>query len=138
MFLGLLVGLAVNSLEIIMSHVGPQISAGKLDNGSPVLLSMLMISMLLLNIPGLGVALADKFIEGGGDIEFQKKISKFVMDVAKKAAAAALGAITSGATQPITEGLEKYEKTREIADSIKQKANAINNKLNEIAGYNDD
>lgn len=138
MFLGLLVGLAVNSLEIIMSHVGPLISAGKLDNGSPVLLSMLMISMLLLNIPGLGVALADKFIEGGGDIEFQKKISKFVIDVGKKAAAAALGAITSGATQPITEGLEKYEKTREIADSIKQKANAINNKLNEIAGYNDD
>ncbi len=138
LFLGLLVALAVGSLELIMASVGPHISAGALNNGSPILLAMLMISFLLLNIPGLGVALADKFIEGGGDSEFQKKISKFVMDMGKKAGAAIMSAITSGASKAVTDSLEKYEKTRELADSIKQKANAINDKLNEIAGYNDD
>ena len=138
LFLGLLIALATRSLDIIMGNIGPKISAGTLENGDPVLLSMLMISLLVLNIPGLGVALADKFVEGGGSILFQKKISKFVIDTAKKAGAAIINAVTSGATSAITESLEKYETTREILDSAKQKANAINNKLNEIAGYNDD
>ncbi|MBQ8750921.1 MAG: hypothetical protein IJZ30_04730 [Alphaproteobacteria bacterium] len=138
LFLGLLVGLSVNSLETIMVHVGHLITVGKLDNGNPVLLSIFMISLLLLNLPGLGVALADKFIEGGGDIDFQKKISKFVIDMAKKSVAAIASAITSGASKAVTDGLEKYEKTRDMADTVKQKANAISNKLNEIAGYNDD
>lgn len=138
LFLGLLVGISVSALQIVMQSIGSGITIGALDNGGPILLSMLMISLLLLNIPGLGVALADKFIEGGGDIEFQKKISKFVIDMAKKSAAAVVGIVTSGASKALTDGLQKYEKTREMADSVKQKANAISEKLNKIAGYNDD
>ena len=93
---------------------------------------------MLLNIPGLGVTLADKFVGGGGDLDFQKKISKFVMRAAKKIAATVLSAITEEATQSLTDALEKYDFYRDKIDTIKQVKTNITDKLNKIAGYNDD
>jgi hypothetical protein len=97
-----------------------------------------MISMLLLNIPGLGVAIADKFVGGGGDMEFQKKVSKFVEKAAKQLRDKALSSLTYGVSSAITTPLEKYEATREKADSIKQTANKVQSKLDSLAGYDDD
>ena len=99
---------------------------------------MLMISLLLINIPGLGVVLADKLVGGGGDLNFQKKISKFVINSAKAAGAAVIASLTEGATSSLTTALEKYERTREFVDTIKQVKNKVSSKLNDIAGYNDD
>ena len=138
LFIGVLVGLSVNALEIIMGSIGPTIKPGIFESVSPGLMAMFMISLLLLNIPGLGVALADKFIGGGGGLEFQKKISRFVVDTSKKAGAAALAYITGGASSALTSTLEKYETTRSAADSVRQAATKLNDKLNSLAGYNDE
>ena len=138
LFIGLLVSLSVNALELIINSIGPQITFASLSGTGEQLLSLLMISMLLLNIPGLGVAIADKFVGGGGDMEFQKKISKFVVNSAKQLAHKALSSLTYGATAAITEPLEKYEQTREKADTIKQTANKVQSKLDSLAGYDDD
>jgi len=97
-----------------------------------------MISMLLLNIPGLGVGIADKFVGGGGDMEFQKKISKFVENTGKKIRDKALSSLTYGLSSAITTPLEKYEQTREKVDTIKQTASKIQSRLDSLAGYDDD
>ena len=138
LFIGFLVGLAIMSLEQMMKHIGTQINAENMEGLGPILMAMLMVSMLLINIPGLGVVLADKFVGGGGDMNFQKKISKFVVNAAKKMGAAVLAALTDGASNSITSSMEKYEKTRDILDTMKQVKNKVSSKLNDIAGYNDD
>ncbi len=140
MFLGVLVSISVGALEYILrtfSNNGDFKEENLIGQG-PILLSLLLISTLLINIPGMGVALADKFIGGGGGLEFQKQVSKFVINSAKRAGAAILGGITAGATKTITTTLEKYEASREALDSIKQVKGKINNKLDKLAGYNDD
>ncbi|MBR5154571.1 MAG: hypothetical protein IKW58_02485 [Alphaproteobacteria bacterium] len=138
LFIGLLVGLAVNALEIIIGSIGPTLEEGKLDSFAPELMAMLMISLLLFSIPGLGVKLADTFIGGGGGPDFHKKISRFIIDSSKKAGAAVLAYISGGATSTITSALDKYEKTRSAADSVRQTAHKLNEKLNSLAGYNDE
>lgn len=140
LFLGILVSLSVGSLEYILETFAQNdaFTEANLVGQGPVLLSLLLIATLLINIPGLGVALANKFIGGGNGLEFQKQVSKFVVNTAKRAGAAILGGITAGATKTITTTLEKYEGTREALDSIKQVKNKVNDKLNTMAGYNDD
>ena len=140
LFLGILVSLSVGSLEYILETFAQNdaFTEANLVGQGPVLLSLLLIATLLINIPGMGVALADKFIGGGRGLEFQKQVSKFVVNTAKRAGAAILGGITAGATKTITTTLEKYEGTREALDSIKQVKNKVNDKLNTMAGYNDD
>ena len=138
LFIGLLVCLAVNSLEIIMVNIGPQLNNDELKTPGPLLMGMFMISLLLFNIPALGVSLADKFIGGGAGDEFQKKVSRFVVNLAKKAAMAAVAYFTGGISSGATAVLQKYEKSREALDDIKQTTGKIKDKLNSLAGYNDD
>ena len=138
LFLGLLVVIAVSALESIVGTIGHLFKEMYIEGMGPLLLSILFISFIFVNIPGMGVALADKFIGGGGGDEFQKKITKFVIQTAKKAASAALGAVTSNASKAITSTLEKYEASREALDTAKQVHNKISSKLNSLAGYNDD
>ena len=141
LFLGFLVALATGGIERIMNNLSPNIQsnpeAAFEGLGSP-LLSMFLIATLLVNIPALAVALADKFIGGGNGLEFQKMVSKFVMNTVKKFAAAALASVSGGATKTFTNVAEKYETTREISDNIRQKKNATNSILNSLAGTNDD
>ena len=80
--------------------------------------------------------MADKFVEGGGSTEAMKKISKFVIDLAKKVGYAVLSYVSQGATQEVTDALQEYERIREIHDTAKQKLSQISDKLNDIAGYN--
>ena len=138
LFIGLLVSLSVNALETIMNNIGPKITFASISGTGELLLALLMISMLLLNIPGLGVGIADKFVGGGGDMEFQKKISKFVENTGKKIRDKALSSLTYGLSTAITTPLEKYEQTREKVDAIKQTASKIQSRLDSLAGYDDD
>ena len=138
LFIGLLVALSVQALELIMSQLGPQLDEASLETTSPLLMAMFMISLLLFNIPGLGVSLSDKFIGAGAGDNFQKKVSKFAINLAKKAAAAGLAYVTGGATSAVTNQLEKYEWTREKLDSVRQINTKLQEKLNDLAGYNNE
>jgi len=141
MFIGVLVSITVGALEYILQTLA---ASGKFEDDSnitglgPVLLSLFLIATLLINIPGFGVALANKFIGGGNGQEFLKKISKFVFDTAKRAGAKVLSAVTQGATEKLTNALEKYEVTREAKQSLKNAKQRISDKLNDMAGYNED
>ncbi len=137
LFIGLLVSLAVNALEIIMLNIGPYLNGEQVETPGPLLMAMFMISLLLFNIPGLGVALADKFIGGGAGDEFQKKVSKFVVNMGKKALAIGIAYITGGVSSSVTSTLEKYESTRSKLDSIRQTTDKIKDKLDSLAGYNE-
>ncbi len=136
-FMGLLVALAVGSLEHIIKGM-EDVSQNELNGLGPTLMAIFLISLLLLNIPALGVSLANSFIGGGQGPEFAKKVSKFVSRVAKKVAAEVLSALTNEATQELTDALEKYEWYRDKMDVVKQVKSKVNDKLNELAGYNDD
>ncbi len=138
LFLGLLVVIAVSALETIVGTIGGSFSEKYIEGLGPMLLSILFISFILINIPGMGVALADKLIGGGGGDEFQKKVTKFVIQTAKKIGAGALGAVTSNVSTAITNTMEKYEASREALDTIKDIQSKISNKANSLAGYNDD
>lgn len=138
LFLGLLVTISVSALEIIVGTIGSSFDEANVEGFGPMLLSVLFISFLIVNIPGMGVALADKFIGGGGSDEFQKKVSKFVMMAAKKAAAATLGALTDGSTSPVTTTLERYEAYREVVDTAKKVQSSVSSKMNELAGGGDE
>lgn len=137
-FLGLLVVIAVGALEQIINAIGGDFNEYNIEGFGPMMLSVLFISFLLVNIPGLGVVLADKLIGGGGGDEFQKKITKFVMNTAKKAGAAILGSVTSNTSKLFTDTLEKYETSREALDTARKIKNDMTSKLNQLAGYDDD
>lgn len=140
LFMGILITVAVSSLEFIFTTYSQQgvFKEETFAGQGPVLLSLVLISVLLFDIPPLASALADKFIGGGQGFEFQKQVSKFAVNTAKRAGAAALGAVTAGATKVVTDGLEKYEVTREALDKVKNLKSNINSKINTMAGYNDD
>lgn len=138
LFLGLLVVISVSALESIVGTIGGSFSEATIEGRSPMFLSILFISFILVNIPGMGVALADKLVGGGGGDEFQKKITKFVMQTAKAAGAAILGSITSNVSKAITDTMEKYEATREVLDTAKNIKQKFSDKANSLAGYNDD
>ncbi len=142
LFMGLLISVSINAIIFVIQNsqnaAGGGFTADEVAGRGPVLLSILLIATLLINIPGIAVALADKFIGGGGGLEFQKKISKFVFTVARRIAAAVTSYYTGGTTNQINEGLEKYETIRNIKDRIKTTKEAFNHKINSLAGYNDD
>ena len=58
--------------------------------------------------------------------------------MARRTAASVLSFITDGASKEINEGLEQYEKYRNVKEKIKTTKDAFNEKLNSLAGYNDD
>ena len=138
MFMGLLVGISTRTLETMISNYQAGLNEEGMEGLGFELLGILMISLLLINIPAMAVALADKFVEGGGGEEFQKRVTKFIVNTMKKLGKAALDSISSDATGPVTEGLEKYEKIREATDNIKQAKQAAVKSINSLAGYNDD
>ncbi len=134
LFMGTLICIAIGALETTLDNFE---AAGaykneNMSNPGPVMLSLLLISFLLINIPGLGVVMADKFIGGGRGMEFQKQVTKFAMNTAKRAGAAILSAVSGAVTSTITNTMEKYEKSREVLDTVRQ----AKNKLNSLAGYN--
>jgi len=141
LFIGLLIGMAVGSLETIFYNLS---KAGDLDPkeaegvASTMLLSMVLISLLLINIPAQGVKLANTFIGGGQGMVFAQKVSKFIINSIKKVGAAALSFVTQGITRGITDTAEKYEATMEVVHDLKQKSQSISRSLNSLAGYNDD
>lgn len=135
LFITLLICISIGALQYIMDTLGPQLDES-VSNGGPMILAIILISVLLINVPDFGVALADKFIGGGGGIDFQKKVSKFVMRNVKKAGYQIMAAATNSATRKFTDTLEKYEVSREALDSARQ----IKKKIDSIAGRgkNDD
>lgn len=136
MFIALLIGIVIGALENIMTSY--TFDETSMVGMGEALLAMIMITLLLVNVPGLGVALSDKFIGGGGGVEFQKKITKFIVNAVKKLAAEILSASTTGATEGATDTLEKFEEVREVVDNIKQVKQSVSSALNNLAGYNDD
>ena len=139
LFLGLLISVSINALQAVILGTGAGgFTSENFAGRGPVLLSVLLIATLLVNIPGIAVALADKFIGGGGGLEFQKQISRFVSIAARRVGAAVVSYFTAGIASEINEGLEQYEKVRNIKERIKQTKEAFNEKLNSLAGYNDD
>ncbi len=139
LFIGILICIAIGALETTLGNFeGSGAYENKnLSNPGPVMLSLLLISFLLINIPGLGVVMADKFIGGGRGLEFQKQVTQFVMNTAKRAGAAILAGVSGGATSTITTTMEKYEKSREALDSIKQAKSKTSSAINSLAGYNE-
>ena len=140
MFMGLLVAVATKALEKMIKdyEAADALNETGMEGMSFELLGILMIALLLINIPAMAVALADKFIEGGGGQEFQKRVTQFVMNTMKKMGKAAIDSISSSATDAVTTGMEKYEKVREATDNIKQAKQSAAEALNNFAGYNDD
>lgn len=141
LFMALLVSLIVKTLEYLVAQYQDDFTPEGIEGFGTGLLAMILISFLLINIPGFAVALTDKFVGGGGGLEFQKKVSEFIVNSLKKLGASALSGITSGATNVITETMEKYEQTRKVLDNVKQVRNATNsmvNKMHSLAGHNDD
>ncbi len=140
MFLALLISICISAMLTIITNINAEggFAEENIEGMGPYLLTILLVATLIINIPGIAVALADKFVGGGGGFEFQKKISKFVFTVARRAAASVLSFITDGASKEINEGLEQYEKYRNVKEKIKTTKDAFNEKLNSLAGYNDD
>lgn len=140
LFLGILISISVSSLEFILKTFADKefFTETNLAGQGPILLSLWLIAVLIINIPGLACTLADKFIGGGRGLEFQKQVSQFAINTAKRAGAAILGSVTAGATKTITNTLEKYQGTREALDSVKTINSKVNSKIDSMAGYNDD
>jgi len=141
MFMGLLVSLVVLSLEGLVTSYANDFTPEGIEGYGTGLLAMILISILLINIPGFAVALADKFVGGGRGLEFQKKISEFIMNSLKKVGSKVIDSVTSGSTSIITTAMEKYEGSRRVLDNIKQVRNTTNsmvNKIHSLAGHNDD
>ncbi len=89
-------------------------------------LSILLISFLILKSTGIAVALADSLVGGGGDTNFQKKIGKLAVWLAKKA----LVFTTGAAGKAFTNVIEKNERLKEVR-------NKINNANRKVGGFFD-
>lgn len=138
LFIGLLVSVAVGAIESVVIGPGPGYNYDDFEGFGTAMLVVFLISILLINIPAMGVALADKFIGGGGGMEFQQKVSKFAMNLVKKAGSAVLASLTGGTTSLITKTMEKHETTREILSNLREKNNSLSNSINSLGGHNDD
>ena len=143
MFMAVLVNICIMTLEELLikyaeSSEEDGFSILSVLGLSTPLLAMLLVALLLVNLPGLAVTLADKFIGGGNGLEFQEKISKFIINSAKKVGAKVINTLTDGATNTATEMMEKYENTRAAIDRVKQVKSQVSSTLNSLAGYNDD
>jgi hypothetical protein len=131
MFMALLISIVISSLEAIYGTL--TLNTSTLEGLSPELLSLVLIGLLILNTPGLAVALTDKFIGGGGTSKLQK-ISKFVMRLVRSAAAIAMNSTTGGATGKLNDMLDKYEKVRDAKDAVKRASDTVSS----LAGGGDD
>lgn len=138
MFMGILVAISTGTLENMIDDYKSGLNEEGMEGLSMQLLGILMISLLLINIPAVAVSLADKFVEGGGGLEFQKRVTKFIVNTVKKFGRAAMDYLSQSASSSLNQAMEKYEKIREISDNIKQTKQAASNFMNSIAGYNDD
>jgi hypothetical protein len=141
LFIGLLIGIAVGALENIYGDlVGQNALDPKEVEGvaGTMLLTMVLISLLVFNIPGQGVVLSDKFVGGGGGLVFAKKVSKFIINSVKAAGAAILAGVTGGASSGVSATAEKFETSMEVLHNMKQKAHSVSRSLNSVAGRNDD
>lgn len=139
MFMCLLINICVMTLEgMLQEFIGESFSLFDAASIATPMLGMLLVSLLLVNIPGFAVILADKFIGGGQGKEFAEKVSKFVQDVGKKIGAKVIDTLTDGATTTVNEMLDKYEHTRRAMDAVKQVKSKVSNAVNSLAGYNDD
>jgi hypothetical protein len=132
MFMALLISIVISSLEAIYGTL--TLNTSTLEGLSPELLSLVLIGLLILNTPGLAVALTDKFIGGGGTSKLQEKISKFVMRLVRSAAAIAMNSTTGGATGKLNDMLDKYEKVRDAKDAVKRASDTVSS----LAGGGDD
>jgi hypothetical protein len=132
MFMALLISIVMSSLEAIYGTL--TLNTSTLEGLSPELLSLVLIGLLILNTPGLAVALTDKFIGGGGTSKLQEKISKFVMRLVRSAAAIAMDSTTGGATSKLNDMLDKYEKVRDAKDAVKRASDTVSS----LAGGGDD
>lgn len=141
LFIGLLVGVSVGALENIFADLSGQgeLEPEKVEGiACSMLLSMILISLLLFNIPAQGVALSDKFIKGGGGLVFAKKVSKFIINSVKIAGELILLAITEGASEGAVETANETEATMQMLQELKQKTQNISKTLNSMAGRDDD
>lgn len=135
LFMGLLISVATGAIQTVVNK--PYVFADFEGFGTAMLI-VFLIALLMINIPAMGVALADKFIGGGGGMEFQQKVSKFAMNLIKKAGSSVLASVTGGTTSLITKTMEKHETTREILTSLDEKNNSLSNSINSLGGHNDD
>lgn len=138
LFIGLLINVAVNAIQAIVSGDGERYDYEAFENSGIALLVILLIAVLLMNIPAMGVALADKFIGGGGGMEFQQKVQKFVMNMIKKAGSSALSVVTSGTSSLITKTMEKHEETRQMLTNFNIKRDSLSKSISALGGHNDD
>lgn len=130
LFIALLSSIAIGTLEAIVAN--PELTSGDVTGFGSIMLSIVMVSVLLLNVPGVAVSLSDKFIGGGGSYVFQEAMSKFVMRTGRAALSKVFGYISNGVTEDINNMIEKTE----VGRWYKEKYTSIKNKLNAAAGYN--
>ena len=136
LFLGLLISVVVGAMEhILRDYV---FSKETVEGLGTCMFSMFLIALLIVNVPGLAVTIADKFIGGGNGLEFQKAVSKFVVNSVKKAGAAFLGSMSFGSSVAASDAAEKYEKSRAAVDNIKHTSASVSRTLNSISGKDDD
>jgi len=135
-FMALLVNICTSSIEKIIATLN--ITSMGIAAKDTTLFAIILVALLMVNIPGFAVLLANKFIGGGNGQEFNEKISKFLVNVLKKTAGAALNSVTSGAATIATTTMQKYDESRQALDHVKQAKHGAQSVINDLAGYLDD
>jgi len=135
-FMALLVNICATAIEKIFDTI--KITSSGIAAKDTSLFTIFLVALLMVNIPGFAVVLANKFVGGGNGQEFNEKISKFLINTLKKTAGAALNSITSGAATIATTTAQKYDESRQALDHLKQAKHSAQSVLNSLAGYNDD
>lgn len=130
LFIALLASIAIGTLEALVAN--PALTKDDVEGYGSIMLSIIMVSVLLLNVPGLAVSLSDKFIEGGGSYVFQEAMSKFVMRTGR----AALSKVFSYVSNGITEDINKMVEKTEVGRWYREKYTSMKDKLKAAAGYN--
>lgn len=139
MFLALLIAVCIGAMQnIIIGIGGDGLKEEDIEGLGTITLSIFMISVLFINIPCIAEGLADKYVEGGAGLEFQKRISRFVFTAARSAAASILGTFTNGIAQEVNKVIEKHEKLRAMKEHVAQVKSSVSSKFDSLAGYNDD
>lgn len=142
MFMAILVNICILTLEGMLEDFiqesSEEFGLAQAVSITTPMLGMLLVALLLVNIPGLAMILADKLIGGGAGDAIHKKVTNFIKDLGKKVGAKVINSLTDGATTTITQMLEKYEKTRRALDTVKQVKSKVSSTLSSIAGYDDD
>lgn len=136
LFTGLLISASVGALETVTRN--KDYGYADFEGFGIAMLIILLLAIILFKIPALGVALADKFVGGGGGLEFQKKVQRFVSNTYQKAKSFVIGGLTSGASAVITKQMEKHETTREILSNMREKKNSLSQSIQSLGGHGND